>query len=188
MKKIFPIIIVLISVSLVGVIYIQYSWLKNMLLLREDQLRDKINVVTRSISADLSQYKGTPTHTNKNFPALNDDLSSEFFKPYLVGSRFTSQEVYQKIKHAFVEQKLENVPFEFALIVLNAGELGNIERKSENFESWYDDTVNHLTYNHFLVPPSGSATENLTSDEVLIVVVPQISSIVFKDLRGFIIA
>ncbi|MFL5810233.1 MAG: sensor histidine kinase [Flavisolibacter sp.] len=188
MKKVFPIIIVLISVSLVGIIYIQYSWLKNMLLLREDQLKEKIYNVTKSIATDLQQYKAMPSQSNKTFPTLNDDLTSEFFKPYLVGSRFTSQEVYQKIKTSFVDQKMENVPFEFALIVLNAGELGNIERKSENFEAWYDDTVNHLTYNHFLVAPSASAAENLVSDEMLIVVVPQISSIVFKDLRGLIIA
>ena len=183
MKRIFPIISVLIIISLFGIIYIQYSWLKNMLLLKEDQLKEKIYNVTKSISTDLSQYKGAPAPASRTFPSLNDDLTSDFFKPYLVGNRFTSQEVYQKIRSAFVTEKMQDVPFEFALVILNAGEMGNVERKSENFEQWYNDTVNHLTYNHFLVPPSGSATENLTSDEMLIVVVPQISNIVFRDLR-----
>ena len=183
MKRIFPIISVLIIVSLLGIMYIQFSWLNNMLLLKEDQMKEKIYNVTKSISTDLSQYKSAPVPANRPFPSLNDDLASEFFKPYLVGNRFTSQEIYQKIRTAFVAEKLQEVPFEFALVILNSGEMGNVERKSENFESWYKDTVNHLTYNHFLVPPSGSATENLTSDEMLIVVVPQISNIVFRDLR-----
>ncbi|MFL5742183.1 MAG: sensor histidine kinase [Flavisolibacter sp.] len=188
MKRTFPIIISLISVSLVGIILIQYSWLKNMLLLKEEQLKDRIINTTKSISIDLSQYKGSPA-APKSFPSVNDDLSAEMFKPYLVGSRFTSNEIREKIRVAFAAQKLENVPFEFALVVLNSGvELGNMERQSANFVEWYNDTINHLSYNHFLVPPSGSATENLTSDEMLIVVVPQISNIVFKDMRLNILA
>jgi two-component system phosphate regulon sensor histidine kinase PhoR len=174
----------------VGIIYIQYSWLKNMLLLREDQLKEKLLTVTKTIATDLQQFKGNPPAATKTFPGLNDDLSSDFFKSYLVGNKFTSQEIYEKIRLAFHDNKLDNVPFEFALAVVNPGsaEMGYMERQSQNFLTWYDDTVNHLTYNHFLSPPSGSATENLTSDEMLIVVVPQISSIVFKDMRPHIIA
>jgi two-component system phosphate regulon sensor histidine kinase PhoR len=184
-KRIFPIIIVLISISLVGIIYIQYAWLKNMLILREDQLKDKIKDEAKAISEELSQYKGTPPTTNRVFPGLNDDLTSDIFKPYLVGSRFTSQEIYDKIKNGFREQHID-VPFEFALMVL--GNQNYTERRSENFEQWYGDEANHLSFTNFLVPPSGSVTENLTSDEILIVLVPQISNIVFKDMRPRIVA
>ena len=52
MKKIFPVIIGLITLSLIGIIYIQISWLNNMVLLREDQLRDKIGNVTKNVSVD----------------------------------------------------------------------------------------------------------------------------------------
>lgn len=159
-----------------------------MLILKEDQLKEKITNVTKSIASDLSQYKGAPVSSNKTFPRINDDLTTEFFKPFLVGNRFTSLEIYEKIRLAFAADKLDNVPFEFALAVLNSGELGYMERQSQNFLEWYSDTVNHLSYNHFLVSPSGSPTENLTSDEMLIVVVPEISDIVFKDLRPRILA
>ena len=97
MKRTFPIIIGLITLSLIGIIYIQISWLKNMMILREDQLEDKIGRVTEAVSKDLAQYKSTPPVMNKKFNGFDDDVStSEFFKPYLVGSRFTSQEIYQK--------------------------------------------------------------------------------------------
>jgi two-component system phosphate regulon sensor histidine kinase PhoR len=154
-----------------------------MLLLREDQLREKIYTVTKSIASDLSQYKGSPATNNKSFPSLNDDYSTDLFKPYLVGNRFTSQEIYEKIKVAFAAQKLENVPFEFGLTLFNSGEMGYIERHSKNFVEWYNDTLNHFRYHHFLVSPSGSPSENLASDEMLIVVVPNIDNIVFKDMR-----
>lgn len=157
-----------------------------MLILKEDQMREKIYEVTRGISSDLSQYKGSPPSSNRTFPGLNDDLTSDIFKPYLVGNRFTSQEIYDKVRDAFRARHLEDVPFEFALMVL--GNMNYTERQSANFEEWYTDTSNHLSYTHFLVPPSGSPTENLTSDEILIVVVPEISNIVFKDLQPRIIA
>jgi two-component system phosphate regulon sensor histidine kinase PhoR len=158
-----------------------------MLLLKEDQLKDKIEGVTKSISSELSQYKGAP-NVNKTFPGNDDDLSTEYFKPYMVGNRFTSQEIYDKIKSSFVSQRLEDVPFEFALAVLSGSEMQYPERQSQNFVSWYDDTLNHWRYISLVAPPPGSATENLTPDEILIIVVPQISDIVFKDLRPRIIA
>lgn len=182
-KRIFPIIIGLITLSLIGIIYIQISWLRNMLVLREDQLNEKINLVTKAIAEELSQYKGAPASSNRSFPSLSDDLSLEFFKPYLVSNRFTSQEISDKIRQAFNTQKLEDVPFEFAIVVFNSGEMSNVERQSQNFVQWYDDMQNHLMFNHFLIPPSGSAAENLTSDEMLIILVPQIGNLVFKDLR-----
>lgn len=159
-----------------------------MLLLREDQMKEKIKKVTESISADLSQYKGSPSPVRKNFPILYDDAPSELFKPYLVSNQFTSQEIYERIRIAFVGNNLENVPFEFGLAVLSAGEIGYMPRQSQNFENWYADTVGYLSYNHFLISPSGSATENLTSDEMLIIIIPQISGIVFRDMKVPILA
>lgn len=152
-------------------------------------MKERIKRVTESISADLSQYKGSPSSGNRAFPNLDDEgSSSEFFKPYLVSNQFTSQEIYDRIRIAFAANGLEKVPFEFGLAVLNAGDIGYMPRQSQNFESWYADTVGHLSYNHFLVSPSGSATENLTSDEMLIIIVPQISDIVFRDMRTRIVA
>src|SRR5690606_20309392 len=119
---IFPVIIGLISLSLIGIIYIQVSWLDNMVLLREDQLHDKMTRVTEEITRELSTYKGTPPANRNRFRGLNEDLlTSDFFKPYLVGSRLTSQEIYEKIRKAFNEHKLEDVPFEFALTATLAG-------------------------------------------------------------------
>jgi two-component system, OmpR family, phosphate regulon sensor histidine kinase PhoR len=159
-----------------------------MLLLKQDQFKEKLLKVTESISDELSQYKGTPHPSSKNYPVLNDDLSTDFFKPYLVGNRLTTQEIHDKIKLKFATNNLRDVPFEFALAVVNSGEVAYMERQSQNFVDWYADTANHLIYNYYLSPPSGSATENLTSDEVLIILVPQIKSIVFKDMTFNIVA
>jgi two-component system phosphate regulon sensor histidine kinase PhoR len=184
-KRIFPIIIVLIGLSLIGIIYIQFAWLNSMLLLKQDQLKEKLQKVTETMGTDLSLYKGTPHPSMKNNPIFNDDLSTDFLKPYLVGSRLTTQEIQEKIRLAFAANDIKEVPFEFALIVLGSGtgENSYMERQSQNFLDWYYDTVSHRSFNALLVSPSGSAGENIASDEMLTIIVPQIKSLVFKDAR-----
>ena len=54
MKRIFPIIIVLITISLIGIIFIQISWINNMLLAKEEQVREKLTDITGKIASDLS--------------------------------------------------------------------------------------------------------------------------------------
>src|SRR5215203_2487879 len=182
MKRMLPIIIGLISLSLIGIVIIQILYLQNMILLRQDQIRQKILQVTTSVGEELAQYKGTPNTPNKVIPGFGDDFSFELAKPYNVGHRFTAREIYEKIKLAFASQELENVPFEFGLATLHRGVPVSMERQSNNFATWHEDTVNHFSYAVPLIPPSGSAAENLASDEVLIVVVPQIKNIVTKSL------
>jgi len=188
MKRIFPVIIVLIGVSLIGIIYIQFAWLNSMLLLRQEQLKEKIDNVAKSISNELSQYKGVSHAPTRNSPIFNDDLSSDFFKAYLVGDRLTTQEIYEKIRVAFASNNLEEVPFEFALFVSNSGELSYMERLSQNFLEWFNDSANHESYYNYLISPSGSATENLASDEVLIILIPKVDRLVFKDMTSRIVA
>jgi two-component system, OmpR family, phosphate regulon sensor histidine kinase PhoR len=154
-----------------------------MLLLKQDQLTEKIKKVGESIGEDLSLYKGSPHPYSKSNPIFNDNLSNDFFRPYLVGNRLTTQEINEKIKLAFTANDIKEVPFEFGLVVLNSGEIAYMERQSQSFVEWYNDTLNHQSVYSLLVSPSGSQTENLASDEALIILVPQIKSLVFKDIR-----
>lgn len=171
---------------MLGVIYIQINWLNNMLLLREDQYRQKLEEnVGRSIIDELTEYKGlsVPNKTQGSF----DNFSIELSKPYSIASRYTTQELYEKIRLAFETQHLEQVTFEFGLATISSGSLGVMERQSANFTAWYRDTINHKSFNYLLNPPSGSIAENLTPDEMLIVVVPNLRDVVFKDLTPNII-
>jgi two-component system, OmpR family, phosphate regulon sensor histidine kinase PhoR len=186
-KKIFPLILVLITISLIGVIIIQVAWIKNMLLLKEDQVRQKVDNIAIKVGEELAVYKGAPAPQGlKPFSGLDDEFSFEFTKPYNVAQRFTAKELYEKIRLTFVAQKMEDIPFEFALMSSNRGVLQK-ERNSNNFEEWYSDTVNHFATHYPLIPPSGSAAENLSADEWLIIVVPNLKNIVFESLQSRII-
>jgi two-component system phosphate regulon sensor histidine kinase PhoR len=60
MKRMLPIIIGLISLSLLGILFIQISYLQNVTLLRKDQVKQKVLQVTRGVGEELAQFKGTP--------------------------------------------------------------------------------------------------------------------------------
>jgi two-component system phosphate regulon sensor histidine kinase PhoR len=77
---------------------------------------------------------------------------------------------------------MENVSFEFGLATLSSGTIGYLERQTPNFSEWYDDSAHHFAYHYPLIAPSGSAAENLSVDEMLIVVVPSIKNIVARSL------
>jgi two-component system phosphate regulon sensor histidine kinase PhoR len=183
-KRIFTIIIILITLSVAGIVVLQISWLNNMLLLREDQVLQKVEEAGRIVANELGQYKGSyPTVSNKKFPGFGDGFSLELTRPYTVGQRFTAAELHEKIKLVFASQNLEKIPFEFALAIsAYNGEL-RIERKSEAFEAWHKDSLNHIPKYYALVAPPGSEGENLSPDEVLIIVVPNVRKFVYKSLR-----
>lgn len=184
MKRIFPIIFILITISLIGIILIQISWLKNMLELKKDQVEEKVKMITTRVGEDLAQYKGTSVNPGgKLFQGIGNDFTFEVPRSYNVGQRFTTQELHEKITKAFADEHIQNIPFEFALVTLKNDVIGQVERQSTNFLTWYEDTINYYPKLVALVPPSGSAAENLSADEWLIVVVPNLSDIVFESMR-----
>ena len=174
--------------SLIGIIWIQISWLRNMQLLHQDQVKQKLFTATQNVANQLVQYKGSSVSPNKLPAPFSDNFLMEMTRPYNISQRFTTKELYDKIRAEFLAQDLEKISFEFGLASnMRSSEIGIIERQSPSFAQWYNDTVNYLRYYHPIIPPSGSAAENLVSDEMLIIVVPSIQSIALDDLQPRII-
>jgi two-component system phosphate regulon sensor histidine kinase PhoR len=184
-KRIFPIIIVLISISLIGIIFIQISWLNNMLLAKEEQIRERLFNVTGVVANELSQAKGFNI-TTRPFPSF-DEFPIDQTKPFTLGSRLTTEDVKEKIDTVFRKQGFDYMPYQFALAAYTGDAFGTIERQSQEFKKWREDTANYYSVIHYISPPSGTASENLTIDEVIILVIP-IKKMVFKDLQPRIIA
>ncbi|WP_460572762.1 sensor histidine kinase [Flaviaesturariibacter terrae] len=184
MKRVFPLIIVLISLSLAGIFFIQYSWLKNVMLVQEEQVRHKVRDAVDRVADELGAYKGASAASgiggNRPFPGLDNTL--DLPHNYSISQRFTAQEIYEKISQQFAAQRLEKVPFEFGIATnLNGFYLG---RRSNQFEAWYADSASHFQYLRPITPPGGSAVENLAPDEILIVLIPRVETIVNMQLRS----
>ena len=108
MKRIFTIITILISLSLVGIIINQNSALRNMISLRREQVKHSVEQSTRMVAAELSQHKGNNLVGNtKKGLVLPDDFSLDIFKPVTVASRFAVDEIRQKFEKAFLQNNLK---------------------------------------------------------------------------------
>jgi two-component system phosphate regulon sensor histidine kinase PhoR len=191
-KKIFPIIIVLISLSLIGTIYVQYNWLQTMLANKQDEFVWKVNRSLDNVGNELMEQKNTlPSLRNFrlkpgfNFPS--DQLQRELMRPATVAQKFTASEVRHKLKKEFAAQGLKDIPFEFAIIA-DGGLLSfDYQLMSNNYIQEAEDTVNNYRWIYPLQPAGGTDFENLVPAQNMILVVPELKSIVFSEMKWMVI-
>lgn len=173
----------LISLSLIGLILIQVSWINNMVLLRQEQIKHSVEESTKMVGNELAQHKSgfSPRNTKKGL--LSDEFSLDIFKPITIGQRFNLEDINNKIKRAFLQNKLKSIPFEFGIASFDKNDNNVFELVSPSFVMAYEDTVNNWTCPVLMEAFSGTAGENTTISEGLFVVIPNIKSLVLKDLR-----
>lgn len=175
MKKIFPVIVVLITLSLLGIIALQVSWFNNLVIVQEQQLEFKINRTGDMVASDLSRYVAT-RFPRTAFPGTDDDPA---FNATL--SRFFSiNELREKIQKAFVANGLKHVDFEFALIANH-----NAELMSPRFWEEVQDTVNNKP--HVTPIITGSDIEGLMPSEAISIVVLDFQKELYQSLTWMIV-
>ena len=156
-----------------------------MIVIKEEQFHNKLLDATSMVGAELSEYKGSmyiPGSTK--FPWKQDEFTLEMLKPTTVASRFTTAQLSERIRKAFIASGLADTHFEFALA--STSSLGMVtlwERQSGNFGKFLEDSANCYSYIYPIEPLSGSVAENLTPREIIWVIVPNSKSLVFKELR-----
>ena len=193
MKKVFTIITILISLSLVGIILIQYSWLKNMLIIKNEQLRDKLNMaeyeVVETLVEDLEVGIGLPALPLDVLPKDANEQVLKMLGKRTIAERFTAAEIQKKFTEAFAINGLSQAKFQFA-IVSNTNNSGT-ELSSPDFQRQYDigvkDTANYWIDVWPLMSLNESDEENLNPEEKLIVVVSGMKSFLLMSV-GWMIA
>ncbi|OQP47765.1 two-component sensor histidine kinase [Niastella yeongjuensis] len=192
LRKIFPVIIVLISLSLIGTIYVQYSWLRTMLVDKHEEFRYKLIRGINEVGINLMEQKSSlPSLKNyrvrPDFSLQSEQFRSELMRPPTIAQKFTEQEVADKLHKAFAVQGLKDVKFEFA-ITSNVNLL-SYEIKSRAFLNQVEDTASdrNLVLYYIFQPPSGSDLENLVPEEIMTVIVPNVKKVVLNDMRWMIV-
>jgi two-component system phosphate regulon sensor histidine kinase PhoR len=191
MKKIFTSITILITLSLIGIIFIQVSWIKNMLLIKKEQVRDQVNVAMFEVVEELVEEKS-------KFPSLvSPKIMSEWPRDQLlnlmraptVAQRYSVMDIHKKLRRSFEKHSQERTSFEFAIISSN--NTFGYEMVSGKFEQSYEKALTDTIHNWVAVWPlvslSGSETESLSPDERLIVVISDLNDYVLRSL-GWMIA
>ncbi len=184
MKKIFPIITILILLSLLGLIFFQILWIDSARDTKDKQVEENIVQAVYYAASVLTQDRNPLMPMVKKSDLLfpGDKLQMQYFKPSVI-KRFSRDEMADIIRMAFNKNNLQNYPFEFNVRV-NA--INGDMVFSENFFKYYEDT-NNLRHVLALEPPSGSNFENLVREELLSVIVPNQQSLIWKEMIWFIL-
>ena len=184
MKKIFPVITILISLSLLGLIFFQFLWLKSAKEIKEQQLADNLTKSVGESALKLMEDNNLfPRQKKNNLLFPSDKLQLEFVKPSVI-QRFSKDEIKEIVKNSFDRNSLKNIPFEFAI---TENSLMGDQMVTENFFKYYLDSANNINRMVFLQPASGSNLENLSKEEFLVIVVPHQRSIVLREIGWFIL-
>lgn len=185
MKRIFPIITVLVVLSLLGIIIFQIKWTQQAYKDKQIKFDETIDMVTQSVALSLiDQYaQDNPFNGRKNtdllFP-LNIFSNS-------IAEHFTVEQVYDLITRTFKKYGVDHINFEFAI---SSSSIMSKELQSQKFYSSYIDNEHYRTVVYPLTAPSGSYTEGLMPEEALYLVVPDkgVSQLVWHELIWMVVA
>ena len=178
MKKTFPLITILITISLFGLIFFQVLWLKSIKQYREQQLKDNVVEAAGAAAIRLMEEKPVLPYPAKTDILLNDRLRFDF-NSHSVIQRFSKEEISNIVKESLAQNNLKNVSYEFAVM---DGTYTGDQITSERFMKFYSDSLQNEKQIVQMQPASGSSLENLLPTEYLVVIVPHQNSIVLKEL------
>lgn len=177
MKKIFPLITVLVFASLLGIIFFQYIWIKQALQDKELQFEETVKMVTIQAAKELvnARAKISPFDNRKNADLL---FPLNVF-PTTIAHNFSRHEIRTLINKEFEKNNIKKLDFEFAITTTSM--IGD-DLQSRNFYNAYSDTVHNMSFIYPLDPPGGSMAEGLAPQELLVVVVSHIKNVVWKQM------
>lgn len=170
MKKIFPIITILVFLSLLGIIFIQVMWTRQAFRDKQGHYQEIIKLVTVRVADELAEdhFKDPPYASRKSsdllFP-LNVFSNS-------IASHYTVEQVRERISNTFKQYGINNIQFEFG--ISSESMLSN-GLESKNFITAYVDTVHTKSIRYItpLLPQPGSLSEGLAPEELLTIVIPE---------------
>jgi two-component system phosphate regulon sensor histidine kinase PhoR len=185
MKRIFPVIAILITLSLLGLIYFQVLWLKTAKETKEKQLRENIFLASTEAAEKLMEDKSgfISLGKKKDLFLTNEKMKLEILRPSVI-QRFNRDEISAVIRSSLDRHFLDGIHFEFAV---SDNSITGEQVQSENFFSYFSDSSHNTNIAIPLEPPPGSNYENLVKEEFLVIIIPNQRAIVFREIFWFIL-
>jgi two-component system, OmpR family, phosphate regulon sensor histidine kinase PhoR len=184
MKKILPVITILISLSLLGLIFFQFLWIKSAKDTKDKQVEENIWRAMDAVGEKLTDDKSLiiPFAPKNDLLFQKDRIQLQPIRPSVM-QRFSKEDINEIIRSEFNKNNLKNYPFEFAVL---EGTINGRQLLSDNFYNLYTDSIHNTNHAYLLAPPSGSNYENLVNEEWLNVIVPNQKNIIWKEMFWFI--
>jgi two-component system phosphate regulon sensor histidine kinase PhoR len=181
MKKTFSIIIFLITISLLGIIYIQVNWIQNMIKVREDQFSERVQIAMRKAAQKLinNRVENNSQQLLKDFPANPFMLDGTQQKNFL--SSITNPQLKELLHKSFKEVDLNIPSFEYS-VSCNIEDNGFF--KPELHSPGFFNLVNSgkKEYKIAIIPESGSPLESLVAEGSIWLIIPNTKVTVIKEL------
>lgn len=177
MKRIFPVITILVFISALGLIYFQYVWIKQALQDRKMQFEETVTMAAATVQMDLVEERGKiPPFSSKRNTDLLFPLN---IFPATIAHKFTSKEINDRIQAAFEKRGIKDVHFEF--LIYSTSLMGD-QLHSDNFYDAFMDSANNINRVLPLEAPGGSLAEGLVPQENLIIVVNKKQDFVWRQM------
>jgi two-component system phosphate regulon sensor histidine kinase PhoR len=186
MKKLFSLITVLITISLIGIIVIQYSWLKNIMKIQQDRIADLVEVVEYEVVEALVEEKMqyAPSLPAEVLPEGAQEQIREMLSKHSLADQFSVEDINKRIEKSFADNGLKGAKFQFA-VFSNANSTG-VDMSSPDFEKHYEiatkDSVNYTIHNWPLVNLTGDEIMTLDPDERLVLITYDMKDFVLQSV------
>ncbi|HEX6915368.1 MAG TPA: HAMP domain-containing sensor histidine kinase [Chitinophagaceae bacterium] len=178
MKRIFPVIVVLISLSLLGIIALQVSWFKNLVVVQEDKIIYKAERAATQVADELSKHSSSSLF---RVPFPDTDPQYPQNPAITLSQLYSAAEVQEKIQKAFLDQGLKNIEFEFALVARH-----NAELMSAGFWEESQDQVNNKLVRSPIMTGS-DLDQALIPDETIEILIIDFKQELYQSLTGMIV-
>jgi two-component system phosphate regulon sensor histidine kinase PhoR len=184
MKKTLPVIIVLITLSIIGILFIQITWLQGLFLLQRNQLSEKINQTGLLVVTDIGKKMNSGLSfrlPKRGRLSLENDYHLHKFDESTIADIYDYKELNQKIKSALDKFEIGDLRFEFAV----ADKKSILELRSNNFDDSFSEDLNSLQVRIPVVPQD--VIEPVGPFESLIIVIPNVRLYLLNSLRWIIL-
>lgn len=169
----------LITLSLLGIIYIQTNWIKNAVKMKGDEYNQRLyqalnNVRVTMMQGGASANIGPGQNTSAGVgqgALLNSPFARDIFRQTPVWARYSRNDIHKLLQQNLKELGVE-IPFEFAL-VMNQGILTNIEMVSSNYFSAIKDSVHNEIQSILLTDDQSMMSAMVGNHEMLVLVAPK---------------
>lgn len=148
MKKVFPLIVVLISLSVLGIIFIQVSWIKNSLQLRQQQRILDLEHAEFQIKESLHNLF---LYKSGYLGYINEETKQKLLIPFTV-EYISPDEIHEKIESALNRY---NIKEDYEYAITNIFQMQIIKSKG------FDNREDGITREIILSPPSSNYNETL---------------------------
>jgi two-component system phosphate regulon sensor histidine kinase PhoR len=194
MKKLFPWIVVLISLSLIGIIFIQINWIRNAITMRKEQydqrMLEALDAVRMDIVKDIHPGKDSDQSAGVN---ADNSILGNIWRSFSPNSLIPVRDRYSTDElHQIIDDNLRNegfhIPFQFA-VISKAPLISNYELFSPGFRHAFIDSAHHKQFITYLVSDQSSIRSIVAYDhELLYLIVPADSYVYIIRSMGWIIS